>query len=112
MSWRKREQTSKSQETRTYNEKHLAYGDRAIDPASGFFEMIIIIAALILTTLANKLAITFSGTIIRGDVKKQMRIFSAKDTRMNPLVLTDSNGKKCRGVVEIPVCRGYCQTSE
>ncbi|VDM58931.1 unnamed protein product [Angiostrongylus costaricensis] len=31
---------------------------------------------------------------------------------MSPMVLTDENGKKCRGVVEIPLCRGYCKTSE
>uniref|UniRef100_A0A1I7XFK1 Cys_knot domain-containing protein n=1 Tax=Heterorhabditis bacteriophora TaxID=37862 RepID=A0A1I7XFK1_HETBA len=30
----------------------------------------------------------------------------------NPLVLTDMNGKTCRGSIELPLCRGFCKTSE
>ncbi|KAK6013694.1 hypothetical protein OSTOST_20987 [Ostertagia ostertagi] len=66
--------------------------------------MIIIIAALILTTLAAPSSEVTS--------KSKCEYFLQKIPGMNPLVLTDSNGKKCRGVVEIPVCRGYCKTSE
>ncbi|VDL78810.1 unnamed protein product [Nippostrongylus brasiliensis] len=44
--------------------------------------------------------------------KSKCEYFLQKIPGMNPLVLTDKNGKKCRGVLEIPVCRGYCKTSE
>ncbi|VDO68308.1 unnamed protein product [Haemonchus placei] len=44
--------------------------------------------------------------------KSKCEYFLQRIPGMNPLVLTDSNGRKCRGVVEIPVCRGYCKTSE
>ncbi|KIH43799.1 hypothetical protein ANCDUO_26189 [Ancylostoma duodenale] len=44
--------------------------------------------------------------------KSKCEYFLQKIPGMNPLVLTDQNGKKCRGVVEIPLCRGYCKTSE
>ncbi|CAL2042916.1 unnamed protein product [Caenorhabditis brenneri] len=30
----------------------------------------------------------------------------------NPLRQVDSNGKECRGNVELPFCKGYCKTSE
>ncbi|CAI2353570.1 unnamed protein product [Caenorhabditis sp. 36 PRJEB53466] len=30
----------------------------------------------------------------------------------NPLHQKDSNGKECRGNVELPFCKGYCKTSE
>lgn len=30
----------------------------------------------------------------------------------NPLTQKDANGKECRGIVELPFCKGYCKTSE
>lgn len=30
----------------------------------------------------------------------------------NPLRQVDTNGKECRGNVELPFCKGYCKTSE
>ncbi|ETN74022.1 hypothetical protein NECAME_13268, partial [Necator americanus] len=44
--------------------------------------------------------------------KSKCEYFLQKIPGMNPLVLTDQKGRKCRGVVEIPLCRGYCKTSE
>ncbi|KAE9412261.1 hypothetical protein Angca_000077, partial [Angiostrongylus cantonensis] len=44
--------------------------------------------------------------------KSKCEFFLQKIPGMSPMVLTDENGKKCRGVVEIPLCRGYCKTSE
>ncbi|CAD6199713.1 unnamed protein product [Caenorhabditis auriculariae] len=30
----------------------------------------------------------------------------------NPYTQHDSDGKACRGTIELPLCRGYCKTSE
>ncbi|CAI5450320.1 unnamed protein product [Caenorhabditis angaria] len=30
----------------------------------------------------------------------------------DPLILTDKNGRQCRGSVELPFCKGYCRSSE
>ncbi|KAK6043831.1 hypothetical protein COOONC_18664 [Cooperia oncophora] len=62
--------------------------------------MITIITTLVLATLAAPPSEVAS--------KSKCEYFLQRIPGMNPLVLTDANGKKCRGVVEIPVCRGYC----
>ncbi|KAI6218978.1 Cys-knot domain-containing protein [Aphelenchoides fujianensis] len=32
--------------------------------------------------------------------------------QLNPLVLTDRNGRSCRGDILLPFCRGFCKTQE
>ncbi|KIH59903.1 hypothetical protein ANCDUO_09853 [Ancylostoma duodenale] len=74
----------------------------AIDPRK--LTMIAVVIAILLFTVAAAPSEVTS--------KSKCEYFLQKIPGMNPLVLTDQNGKKCRGVVEIPLCRGYCKTSE
>nr|CDJ82236.1 glycoprotein hormone beta-5 [Haemonchus contortus] len=77
---------------------------QCVDPSPKCSTMFTVVAALLLTTVA--------APPLEVTSKSKCEYFLQRIPGMNPLVLTDSNGKKCRGVVEIPVCRGYCKTSE
>ncbi|CAJ0591067.1 unnamed protein product [Cylicocyclus nassatus] len=73
-----------------------------IDPVS--FTMLVVFVFICLVSV--------SAAPSEVTSKSKCEYFLQKIPGMNPLVLTDQQGKKCRGVVEIPLCRGYCKTSE